>query len=142
MKLNYSSFEELIEKYNPFAFKDAKGEAMLFSDYGKIYEYTFKCLADECSGGYVDLPLFMHKRTGMPLADCRHFVNTWYKKGEIVRLDWTFFPDVRAFLIELVTMFHKVSETTIDHEMLQRKLAVFLSEVKVKLQNAGADVVM
>ena len=26
MKINASCFEELIEKYNPFAFKDAKGE--------------------------------------------------------------------------------------------------------------------
>lgn len=142
MKLNFDCFEDMIEKYNPFAFKDAKGEAMLFSDYGKVYEYLFKTIAEECPAGYIDIPLFMNKRTGMPLLDCKRFVNTWWKKDEVVHLDWTFFPDVRAFLIELVTMFHKISETAVDHEKLQMRLAVFLGEIKVKLENAGAEVIM
>lgn len=142
MKINFSCFEEMIEKYNPFAFKDAKGEAMLFSDYGEVYKYLFKTLAEECPAGYVDLPLFMHKRTGMPLADCKSFVRSWWKKDEVVRLDWTFFPQVRSFLIELATMFHKISETAIDHEKLQMRLQVFLGEIKVKLEQRGAQVTM
>lgn len=142
MKINASCFEELIEKYNPFAFKDAKGEPMLFSDYGKIYEYLFKCLAEECPVGYIDLPLFMHKRTKMPLNDCKHFIGTWWKRGEVVHLDWTYFPEVRPFLIDLVDLFHKISETAIDHEKLQMRLAVFLGEIKMKLNKAGAQVTM
>lgn len=142
MKVNAKSFEELIEKYNPFALKDAKGEVMLFSDYGKCYEYIFNCVRAECPRGYLDVPLFMQKRTGMPFADCKRFVHSWWRHDEVIRIDWTFLPEARKYLIDLVDMFHKISETTTDHEKLQVRLAVFLSEVKVKMEELGATVVM
>ena len=45
----------IIERYNPFAFKDKEGRLLLFKDYTAAYRYTLKQLAKRFPKGYIDM---------------------------------------------------------------------------------------
>lgn len=131
---------EFVEKYNPFGFKDDKGEIMLFSDYHKIYEYTFKALYESCGNGYCDLALFIHQNTQMPLADCSRHVKMWSRKKEdVLEIDWTSLQDSRTKLIEIVNVLHCISETKINHNMLNLALGEFIEFLNKEMHRRGAE---
>ena len=48
----------IIERYNPFAFKDKEGRLLLFKDYTAAYRYTLKQLAKRFPKGYIDMTIF------------------------------------------------------------------------------------
>lgn len=75
--LKYNSFADLIVKFNPFGFKEEDGSSMVFRDYGELYKYTLKTLFAQFPRGYIDLPLFVHLHTKMPLRNCVELVRTF-----------------------------------------------------------------
>lgn len=137
-----SDVMEFVEKYNPFGFKDDKGEIMLFSDYGKIYAYTLKKLYTECCNGYCDLGLFIHQQTGMPLGDCSRHVKIWSRaKDDVLEIDWTSVQDTRSKLIEIINILHCISETKVNHNFLNLALGEFMDWLRTDIHRRGAEMI-
>lgn len=63
---------EMIQKYNPFFFKEGS-EILHFDNYGEVYLYALKLLKKHFPRGYIDVPLFLHIATGQPLSVCIEF---------------------------------------------------------------------
>lgn len=131
MMLNAKTIEGMMDKYNPFALTDADGEALGFSDYGKVYEWVFKQLYEDFKCGLVDLPLFLDNHTNMKLRDCRTMMKRLWWRDETVKVDWRLRPEVSKFLLDFITFMHKMTKTQIDEDMLLAELRKFLNSVNV-----------
>lgn len=113
-KLVYRDFEEMIEKYNPFGFKE-DGEIQCYLTYEDAYYAAMKKLKELFPRGYVDLPLYITMTTGLPLPDSeREFMrmrpiwgNEQVKLIDINEFSYGTQSDLESFIVSL----HQITET-------------------------------
>lgn len=127
---NPRDFADFIERFNPFGFKQPNGEVCIFEDYGKLYEYTLKKLYESFPRGYLDLSLFLHEQTGMPIGDCEDVVRGWKREGissDVHLLEEGWEPNVERdrYLVNLFKALHTISETKFDAAKFSQELVVF-----------------
>lgn len=127
--INAKTIEGMVERYNPFVLTDTDGNALMFSDYGKMYEYLFELLYEDFKCGLVDLPLFLSKHTNMKLQHWRTMIKRLWLRGETIKLDWKLRSEVIKFQLDFIKFMHKVTHTLMDEDMLMRQQEKFLNRI-------------
>lgn len=126
---NPRDFIDLIERFDPFGYKESDGKVRTFEDYGRVYYFTFEQLITMFPRGYIDLPLFVCTQTGMPLPECQRLVKEWKSTGidsEEYLIDlWNDSPERTSFLKNLLTSLHLISGTTFNVSYFQDALERF-----------------
>ncbi|MDT3388367.1 MAG: hypothetical protein LIR46_11495 [Bacteroidota bacterium] len=116
--LNVGNFEELIQKYNPFGFKNPDGEVCAYETRYLNYVEAIKRMKASSTGGYLDVQLFVHDNTGMPIAYCQRLVDEHYKNGitEEVWITWEQSSVCHMAVRRILEMLHSISGTTLDEK--------------------------
>lgn len=126
---NYKSFEEMIEKYNPFGFKYSDGRICMFEDYKKAYYYAMRKLIDDFEAGYVDIILYLNKNTGLPVADCEKEVarmRSLWGKSDVRLFDLRGFSEETPYLMKnFIKSLHMITETEFDESAYQQAYVDF-----------------
>ena len=125
---------DLIENYNPFAFKDEKQQVMLFRTYEEAYYELFKRIY-AAGPIMVDAVVFCVDQWGMTLADAQRFVALWrhstFKKDELYTFDWETGGTERDKDLEAFARgCHLISETKFNRDMFNYALERFLVTLK------------
>ena len=122
-------FVELIESYNPFGLKQPDGDTRIFKDYSEVYLFVMNELYKKFPQGYIDLVVFLHEQTSMPVEVAEEFVREWNKYGisdsvNLLRLD---VKDVQRdiYLRQLMRGMHEISGTLFDEDMFIKALRLF-----------------
>ena len=127
LKLNVSDIAELVEQYNPFGFKDAKGHIMVF----KTYEEAYLELIDrifKAGPRMVDAVVFCIDNLGMKLVDAQRFVGLWKavtgQDGAEFFFIWdsTEKADLAQPLERFARGMHLLSETKFNQDMFNAAL--------------------
>lgn len=115
---NPQDLEYIIERYNPFVFKDKEGRLLLFKDYTAAYKYTLKQLAKRFPKGYIDMTIFLCERMSISLKETVQEVTRWRKMGikdDIFYLKiWERTTDRNTMLTEIFKALHMISGTKFD----------------------------
>lgn len=136
LKIQVSDIAELVELYNPFGFKDAKGRIMVFRTYDEAY-YELLERIYKAGPKMVDAVLFAVDTWGMPLADAQRFVGSWkmvcgQKEPEFF-FDWeTGGRDRDTSLERFARGMHLISETKFNSDMFKNALERFKAKIGVK----------
>ena len=125
---NPRSFVDLIERYNPFGFKKEDDDTCLFKNYTECYLYTLKKLYLQFPRGYIDMALFVEKRTHLPYNDSLRVVKGWKTMGidEVMLIDFTS-DDIstRYQLASIMKALHTISETRFNEALFYEAYALF-----------------
>lgn len=118
----YHDLAELIEKYNPFGYKDERSRICIFATYEEVYYETCKRLF-KLGGPYVDLVQFCVENFAMPVRDAERFIAEWkhlsLPKGEFVYLDWSGEDGKLTQTLEAICKgLHGLSGTRLNKDML------------------------
>lgn len=122
------SFMDLIENYNPFAFKKEDGDTEIFRTYKDVYLYTLKKLYLMFPRGYCDMCLFVHVRTQLPFTDSCQVVKSFKSMGvEDVELIDFRTQDLgrKVHLERVMKALHTISETKFNDAMFMEALIDF-----------------
>lgn len=137
---NPQDFADLIERFNPFGFKEPGGKIRSFEDYGKVYEYTLEKLAMTFPRGYIDVPLFIHNETGMPIGDCENIVSDMKCYGlteeEYLVEIWESGSERNTFFRQLLQGLHMISETKFSESYYIQALRNFDVSLEIIKQKA------
>ena len=108
----------IIEKYNPFVFKDKEGKILLFKDYTAAYKYTLKQLAKRFPKGYIDMTIFLCEHMSISLKETVQEVTRWRKMGikdDIFYLKiWNRTTERNSMLTDIFKALHMISGTEFD----------------------------
>ena len=108
----------IIERYNPFAFKDKEGRLLLFKDYTAAYRYTLKQLAKRFPKGYIDMTIFLCEQMSISLKETVQEVTQWKELGikdDIFYLKiWERTTERNIMLSEIFKALHMISGTKFD----------------------------
>lgn len=137
---NPRDFADLIERFNPFGFKEKDGRIMSFENYGKVYAYTLERIALTFPRGYIDIPLFIHNETGMPIGDCEDMTRNMKCIGldreEYLVEIWEPTRERTMFFRQLMQGLHLISETPFSESYFQDALRLF--DMKLETLKARA----
>lgn len=140
---NYHSFEEMIERYNPFGFKYADGRICMFETYAEIYFYALKRLADDFEEGYVDLVLYVCKNTGLSISECESEVqrmrSLWGQKDHRFIDIKDFGEGTRDALKTLIKCLHTITETKFNEAAFDEAFAKFQDYMNVVWTRKAAE---
>lgn len=135
IKIQARDIAELVERYNPFGFKDAKGCIMVFKTYDEAY---YELISRVYNAGplMVDSVLFVVDNLGMNLADAKRFIATW--KGycgvtdSLFLFDWKNGGKDRDLKLEQFAKgMHLISETKFNKDMFLHALDRFKCSINV-----------
>ena len=108
----------IIERYNPFAFKDKEGRLLLFKDYTAAYRYTLKQLAKRFPKGYIDMTIFLCEQMSISLKETVQEVTQWKELGikdDIFYLKiWERTTERNSMLTDIFKVLHMISGTKFD----------------------------
>ena len=108
----------IIERYNPFAFKDKEGRLLLFKDYTAAYRYTLKQLAKRFPKGYIDMTIFLCEQMSISLKETVQEVTQWKELGikdDIFYLKiWERTTERNSMLTDIFKALHMISGTEFD----------------------------
>ena len=108
----------IIERYNPFAFKDKEGRLLLFKDYTAAYRYTLKQLAKRFPKGYIDMTIFLCEQMSISLKETVQEVTQWKELGikdDIFYLKiWERTTERNSMLTDIFKALHMISGTKFD----------------------------
>ena len=108
----------IIEKYNPFVFKDKEGKILLFKDYTAAYKYTLKQLAKRFPKGYIDMTIFLCEQMSISLKETVQEVTQWKEHGikdDIFYLKiWERTTERNSMLTDIFKALHMISGTKFD----------------------------
>lgn len=129
LKIEARDLAELVEKYNPFGFKDEKNDLMIFKDYDAAY-YELLNRLYKAGPTYIDLILFCHDNWGMKPVDASRFVNLWHRScgitSETLLIDWQYGGAERDSILQrLAKAAHLITETKFNNDMFLNALNRF-----------------
>lgn len=135
-------FFEVMEKVNPFAFKDEKGKICIFKDYRAAYLYGIEKMYAMSMGGWLDLVLFMCTHCGFSLPDAVRFMESFERSGaltasdesdktQLVQIDWTDYKDMQRVLTRVFNGLHWILETKFNNDMFRSALDTFCAKMGV-----------
>lgn len=131
--LKFNSFADIIIKYNPFGFKEFDGSSMIFENYGKVYLYTLRTLAAEFPRGFIDIPLYLHHRTAMPLSVCKEIARKFHslglKDGIVLIEYWNPNTNPRYEFEKIMRAFHTISETTFSADYFAEAWRIYSEDM-------------
>lgn len=130
VKYQFKDFEEMIERYNPFGFKDKSGKIGMYVDYGKAYYACMQALYEAFPKGFIDVPLFIHEQTGLPIRDAEgEFgkMKSYLGDCDIIAVDWfeergRLIRELRPFMQAL----HLITETKFDENFFLSAVDAFI----------------
>lgn len=127
--LNPRDFADLIERFNPFGFKESDGTVRVFENYGKLYYYVMEQLITMFPRGYIDIPLFLEQQMHIPMAECQQLVKE-YKHTGITQEEYLINLSIdnaerTAFLRNLLTSMHVISGTNFSEDYFRHALELF-----------------
>lgn len=132
MKIQVNDIAELVERYNPFGFKDAKGRIMVFRTYDEAY---FELMDRIYKAGpvMVDAVLFCVDNLGMSHIEATRFVALWApvtgQKSSEFFFDWKAGGYYLEHPLEAFAKgMHTLSETKFNKDMF---LSAF-DRIKIK----------
>lgn len=115
MLLSGLDFVDIIEKHNPFGFKDKDGTVCIFRDYSEVYLETMNRLLEQHPRGYIELALFVSENCGIPLKDAADIVKSWVRRGDIEEPLLVRWDDGDGMLCktmrDIMVKLHNISET-------------------------------
>lgn len=125
-----NDFAELMERYNPLAFKDEEGKIMLFKSYQEAYTELLNRLY-KAGPKLIDVVVFAVDTWGMTLSDAQRFVASWrtngFRKNELYLIDWeTGGVERDQDLEQIARGCHLITETTFNKDMFKYSLMKFL----------------
>lgn len=136
IKINATDIAEVVEKYNPFGFKTAKGAICIFKTYDEAYYELIERIY-KAGPKMVDAVLFCMDNVGMTLQDAQRFVGSWkmvvgQKECEFF-FDWeTGGRDRDTQLERFAKGMHLISETKFNKDMFNNALTRFKAKIGVK----------
>lgn len=126
---NFRDFEEMIEKYNPFGFKNENGEICMFETYKDAYKYALRKLGDDMTAGFVDLPLYISKNTGLIIQEAEREaarMRPLWGPRDVQLIDLRNFKDgADSQLKNFIKCLHTITETKFDEASFQEALVWF-----------------
>lgn len=135
LKIKVKDITELIEQYNPFAFKDGKGRIMAFPSYNQAYYELFSRLY-KAGPKMVDAVLFAIDTWGMSLQDAQRFIASWKmvvgQESSDFFFDWQHGGAERDKTLERFAKgMHLISETKFNSDMFRDALTRFKISIGV-----------
>lgn len=132
MKLTYKykDFEEMIERYNPFGFKDKSGKIGMYPTYKEAYYACLQALYEAFPKGFIDVPLFIHEQTGLPIRDAESEfarMKSYLGDCDIIKVDW--FEERSRLVRELrpfMQAMHLITETKFDENFFLSAVDTFI----------------
>lgn len=126
------SFEELMQRYNPFGYKQENGKVCMFANYKDVYLYTMERLYISFPRGYIDMVVFLTDMTGMPEHECKDIIETQFKQFNIN--DVLQLPDMWSttsvymsnVLVRIMQGLHTITETQFSPMYFQQALEEFM----------------
>lgn len=127
---------DFLERYNPLAFKDARGNIMYF----KTYEEAYCELLDRLylAGPYmIDAVLFCVNTYGMSNVDAQRFVNSWQRhvgaEEQFFMIDWKTGGRKRDMDLETFARgLHLLAETKFNKDMFLSALDKIKKKLKIE----------
>lgn len=142
-RIKASSFEDLIARYNPFGFKHEDGSSMAFDNYGEVYGYTLRSLTAQFPRGYIDIILYLHRQTQMPLTDCkataRGFRSLGLEAGIKLIEYWNPMTNPKFEFEQIMKALHTLSETKFDGNYFNDAWHKFQAEMEVTRRQARVE---
>lgn len=116
MEEGFETMGDWMEKYNPFALKNAKGEVLKFESREAIYLYVMKEIRKYCKRGYVELALLVKHLTGFDDDTCNDVADYIKRldkrmKEEPLLFDWDNVGYYRERLQAIMKGLHIITET-------------------------------
>lgn len=134
MWLTYTSFEDLITRFNPFGFKEQDGTSMAFPNYGEVYLFTLRRLQSQFPRGFVDITLFIHQMSQMPMSDCKQVVKSFktlgLNDGVMLIEYWNPETNPKYEFEKIMRAFHTLSETTFNKDYYNDAWNTFENDMK------------
>lgn len=136
MKINVRDIAELVELYNPFGFKDAKGRIMVFRTYEDAYSELLMRIY-KAGPIMVDAVLFCSEQLGMTLSESKKFVALWRGYCGVADpqflFDWQHGGKDRDMKLEQFARgMHLLSETKLNKDMFLSALNRFKQSINCK----------
>lgn len=125
---NPKNFMDLIERFNPFGFKQENGDTQVFHTYKDCYYFTMRKLYLMFPRGYCDMALFLEAQTKLPFQDSLRVVKGWKTMGvgEVMMIDFRTNDRARSHELTLVMKaLHTISETKFNEAMFAEALINF-----------------
>lgn len=131
VNFSYKDFEEMIEKYNPFGFKQEDGKIEMYVDYGVAYFDCMKKIYEQFPKGLVDLILFLHQATTLPIRDAeREFKRMIPFVGNCELIAVDFITPTRESLVRemrpIMKALHTITETKFNESYFLQAVDKFL----------------
>lgn len=134
LQIQAKDISDVIEQYNPFAFKDAKNRIMIFKTYREAY---FELLERIYKAGplMVDAVVFCVDNFGMEFRDAVRFVNLWYsvtgRRDHEYLFNWTVPAEAEQMAERFAKGMHTISETKFNKDLFKAAFDSFISTRKL-----------
>ena len=129
--LSMGCYDDMLSRYNPFGFKSPDGASMAFKNYGEAYLFTLRKLVEEFPRGYIDLVLFIHKMTQIPIHDCsqvaKRFKNLKMSEGVITIKFWLQDTNSKEEFQKIMQSLHLLSDTPFNAPLYNHAWERFLN---------------
>lgn len=134
-KIHANDIAELVERYNPFGFKDERSRIMVFRTYDEAY-YELISRVYKAGPIMVDIDLFLVDNLGMTLAEAKKFFALWRgcsgATDPIFLFDWQNGGKDRDQKLEQICKgMHLLSETKFNRDMFLSALNRFKSTLNI-----------
>lgn len=110
------TYKELLEKFNPFGFKEPDGRSSVFNNYGELYYHIMEKIVTTFPRGYIDIILLIMEEMKISINDAekifrKHFMRVFKTEYKLVEL-WNEDDKERdKFFRDLLFCFHSYSGT-------------------------------
>lgn len=130
---NPKDFADMIERFNPFGYKEKDGKVMIFKNYGEVYLYTLRQLQADFPRGYFDMVVFVSDHTGMPPEEsrrfCRNFKSFGIDTGVMLVEYWEDNRRVYFELENIMRALHLISGTKFSSSYFYQAIGEFREEL-------------
>lgn len=118
-QIDTQAYKDLLDKFNPFGFKEPDGKSSVFSNYGELYYYVMEKIVTTFPRGYIDIDLFIVNEMKCSIADAEKIFHKYFRQcfhHECVLIElWNESSRERDnFFRDLLFCFHATSETTFN----------------------------
>lgn len=111
------TFEQFMEKHNPFALKDEGNNVLYFEHYEDAYLHVMKCLRKEAPRGFVDIILFLCDHSGMDKSCAEDYCKDMRKidfdffNNQFFIVDWLHVRREKEKVETFIKGLHLITET-------------------------------
>lgn len=124
MNETFETMGDWLERYNPFAMKDAKKKVLYFPTYCEAYLYAMKRIRKRSPRGYFDMVLFLMDEVIGDKDTAEELTKDMGRlylllRGQCIMLDWEDKRETENDIATILKGLHTITETEFDYGMFE-----------------------